>query len=188
MRRVLATVGLVLLAGAVALITVVAIFLNNVTGAPQPDGEVTDLSVDGAGLVRLAADASYEVGVTPDTDHPEYRGGQKLADPGCSVTDPAGAPVPLLDVADSPTLNPFTRYARFLTTDAGEYHVSCLEVSPVPATLVVRNDVWATERALAADRRARIMLIGTVGGLAFLVLGVGALLIAMGRRSATGVR
>lgn len=169
--RVLAVIGLIGLSMGVALATVLVIMAQNFTGAPQPDGEAVVHPVGSNGQVVLDSAGSYELGARPDQNDPAYRGGSTLNDPECSVWDPAGGQVEILDRHRAPLLNPFTRYGRFVTTSAGDYRVTCEDVVPAPSTLVVVSDVWETHRATETQRRQRNMvtvLVGVLGSAAAL--------------------
>lgn len=163
--RSFAAIGMFLLAVGLAMATVLAIMLQNFTGAPEPDGEAVAHPVSSGGTVQLSATKSYELGVYPDLDDPNYRGGTALASPDCVVRDPAGVPVEIHDMNPAPRLNPFTRYGRFVSSTAGEYHVACHDVVPAASDLVVVDDVWQTHRATEAQRRQRQAVTGLVGGL-----------------------
>ena len=172
--RILLGVGLMVLSVVVLILALVIVLIRNTTGAPQPDGEVVVHPVVD-GRVTLAADTGYELGSTPDMDHPDYRGGVTFASPECTVHAPDGSSPELLDVDVDPTLNRFTRYARFHTGPAGEYLVRCADVVPVPAELVVQTDVWATARAEAAERTTHNIITGVIAGLLFVGLNLAAI-------------
>lgn len=181
MMRVLAMIGLIGLAVAVAITTVLVIMLQNFTGAPQPDGEALTHQVSSDGSVIVDAGQSYEFGAHPDREDPAYRGGTVLADPECVITDPAGQPLEILDQQRAPNLNFFTRYGRFVSADAGTYRVTCRDVLPVKGTLVVVTDVWETHRATEAQRRQRNAVTGAIGGLGSTVALGGAIWVGIRR-------
>ncbi|MGJ3507316.1 hypothetical protein [Enemella sp. A6] len=182
MKRVLGTWVLLGLAGLVALITLLAIFLTNVTGAPQPDGDPTRYKVV-EDHVQLQADTSYELGVVLDPDHPEYEAGRTLPAPTCRVSDADGELVHFDAVDRKPRMHEFTRYARFTSAAAGRYGVVCRDDVGLilPTELVVQRDVWVTHRAEEARRTGRMLIIGGVGAVVFIFLVAAAIRIGSGR-------
>ncbi|MGJ3507315.1 hypothetical protein [Enemella sp. A6] len=172
MKRIIGAVALWTLAVLVAL---GAAFLSWVTvelSKPRPvDSVSVAYPVAADGTVELPR-GGMEVGIRPDTSHPDYQAGTKLPKPECSVTAPDGAAQPLDEVVRSPRWDEFTVLVRFFAYREGTYRVSCTDVSPVPAEVVVRTDVWEENRMMERERRIGLSVILIPSGL--IVLGLAA--------------